>query len=228
MSEYALTGGMSASVTSSKVLAPFLEPKFDPADFLNSALPSWSTSGSSSSLAEINTQTQTIVSQLNAQLTRLMSSLTQLTDDILRSGGRLAYEVEMLRGDTTSLADVLVDGLRDEIEKFLPQGVSLKADAEKHVTNGAPEGENSTASMPDYIVKLNTLAIVRDRYAQNNGRKILNDAFFSTICALTFNIVLIMSLKSLAVLWTGICLLQKLHHQLLACQVQLTTRNLNA
>lgn len=164
ISDYAMTGSMSASVTSSRVLAPFVEPNFDPADFLNSALPSWSTSGSGSSLAEINTQTQTIVSQLNAQLTRLMSSLTQLTDDILRSGGRLAYEVEMLRGDTTSLADVLVDGLRDEIQKFLPQGVSLKPRAEKHVTNGTAEEEHSTTSMPDYIVKLNTLAVVRDRY----------------------------------------------------------------
>jgi len=169
ISDYTLTGGATASVTSSKVLAPFLEPKFDPADFLNSALPSWSPAGSGSSLAEINTQIQTIVSQLNAQLTRLMSSLTQLTDDILRSGGRLAYEVEMLRGDTTSLADVLVDGLRDEIQKFLPQGVSLQAAAEPHITNGATEEEQSTASMPDYIAKLNTLAVVRDRYVHHNA-----------------------------------------------------------
>jgi len=173
ISDYAMTGGISTSATSSKVLAPFLEPRFDPADFLNSALPSWSTSGSTTSLAEISTQTQTLVSQLNAQLTRLMSSLTQLTDDILRSGGRLAYEVEMLRGDTTSLADVLVDGLRDEIEKFLPQGLSLEADTEKHVTNGATEEENSTTSMPDYIVKLNTLAIVRDRYVPSIAQRSL-------------------------------------------------------
>ena len=73
----------------------------------------------------------------------------------------------MLRGDTTSLADVLVEGLRDEIQKFLPQGVSLKSDAEKHVTNGTTDGDTSTTSMPDYIVKLNTLAVVRDRYVWN-------------------------------------------------------------
>jgi hypothetical protein len=174
ISDYTMTRGENGSVTSTKVLAPFLEPKFDPADFLNAALPSWSPAGSGTSLTEINTQTQTIVSQLNAQLTRLMSSLTQLTDDILRSGGRLAYEVEMLRGDTTSLADVLVDDLRDEIQKFLPQGVKLHAEAEAQVTNGAAEEENATTSMPDYIVKLNTLAVVRDRYVGSNAQRSLD------------------------------------------------------
>ena len=75
----------------------------------------------------------------------------------------------MLRGDTTSLADVLVDGLRDEIQRFLPQGVNLEAAADSHVTNGVTEEEQSTASMPDYIVKLNTLAVVRDRYVHHNA-----------------------------------------------------------
>lgn len=152
----------SARVQSSDdVLKPFLAANFDPADFLNTSLPPWSAS-SSTPLADISTQNQTLVSQLNAQLTRMTNTLTQLTDDILRSGGRLAYEVEMLRGDTTTLADVFADGLRDEIQKFLPQGITLEAENNADGVT-AIESETPTNSAPEYISKLNTLAIVRDR-----------------------------------------------------------------
>jgi hypothetical protein len=148
---------------SDEVLRPFLAARFDPADFLNSTLPSWSSTSQPSSLAELNTQTQTLVSQLNAQLTRLTSNLTQLTDDILRSGGRLSYEVEMLRGDSGGLTDVL-DGLRDEIKLFLPQGI--QPDGAVKEANGTMDDFASaqpSASTPDYVLKLNTLALVKDR-----------------------------------------------------------------
>jgi len=140
---------------------PFLAANFDPADFLNSTLPTWSAS-SSTSLAEISTQTQSLASQLNAQLTRMTNTLTQLTDDILRSGGRLAYEVEMLRGDTTTVADVFTDSLRDEVQMFLPHGIDLESEKVSD-GNNVIETASTPDSTPEYITKLNTLAIVRDR-----------------------------------------------------------------
>src|ERR1044072_5480174 len=88
---------------SDAALAPFLQPDFDPTNYLNDTLPSLSLSsvssrplkqGKSASLADLSSQTQDLLSQLNAHTTRLSTVLTQLTDDILRSGGRLAYEVE--------------------------------------------------------------------------------------------------------------------------------------
>lgn len=143
------------------VLKPFYATRFDPADFLNSSLPSWSAVGSTS-LADISTQNQTLISQLNAQLTRMTNTLTQQTDDILRSGGRLAYEVEVLRGDTMTLADVVEDGLRDEIANFLPAGIALKAETSEESNTTEQVSLQQTAT-PEYISKLNTLAIVRDR-----------------------------------------------------------------
>ncbi|KAL2195811.1 hypothetical protein P885DRAFT_39286 [Corynascus similis CBS 632.67] len=114
-------------------LQDFLSPSFDAASYLNATLPplrtSSRTSGTQGSnqaavpLAELSIQTQTVLSQLNAHTTRLTNTLTELTNDILRSGGRLAYEVELLRGETLGLAETLCEGLEDDIAKFVPGGV---------------------------------------------------------------------------------------------------------
>ncbi|KAI1279726.1 hypothetical protein F5Y07DRAFT_31864 [Xylaria sp. FL0933] len=113
-------------------LQSFLGPTFNPAEYLNSTLPSLQTSSrnndpSSVPLAELSAQTQTQLSQLNAHTTRLTNTLTQLTDDILRSGSRLAYEVELLRGETLSLSEALADTLRDDVVKFVPDGLQEQA-----------------------------------------------------------------------------------------------------
>lgn len=113
-------------------LQDFLSPSFDAASYLNSTLPPLQTSSRASSqgstqgavpLAELSLQAQSVLSQLNAHTTRLTNTLTELTNDILRSGGRLAYEVELLRGETLGLAETLSDGLEDEIAKFVPGGI---------------------------------------------------------------------------------------------------------
>ncbi|KAK0706419.1 hypothetical protein B0T26DRAFT_453476 [Lasiosphaeria miniovina] len=113
-------------------LQDFLSPSFDAAAYLNATLPPLQTPGPSSSsrgpqnavpLAELSTLAQSSLSQLNAHTNRLTNTLTQLTDDILRSGGRLAYEVELLRGKTLGLAEALTEGLHDDIAKFVPGGV---------------------------------------------------------------------------------------------------------
>jgi hypothetical protein len=108
-----------SSHTSDQLVQPFLQPDFDPATYLNTTLPSLSLSNTRSTnnssavtLPELSIQTQALLSQLNAQTNRLSNSLTQLTDEIIRSGARLAYEVEVLRGETTGLTDTLENGLQ--------------------------------------------------------------------------------------------------------------------
>ncbi|CAO2655895.1 Nn.00g046980.m01.CDS01 [Neocucurbitaria sp. VM-36] len=172
---------------SDPALAPFLQTRFDPADYLNAALPSLSLSsvssrplksGNAASLADLSSQTQGLLSQLNAHTTRLSAILTQLTDDILRSGGRLAYEVEVLRGETIGLTETLTDGLNTDIKKFLPSGIALTAklaDEETQSPTAAPQvaqDEHAQAegvsqeideTTPEYISDLRTLTTVRSR-----------------------------------------------------------------
>ncbi|KAF1363067.1 hypothetical protein EJ07DRAFT_173775 [Lizonia empirigonia] len=177
-----------SSHVSDPALAPFLQPHFDAADYLNATLPALSLSsrpakGSSASLADLSSQTQDLLSQLNAHTTRLSAILTQLTDDILRSGGRLAYEVEVLRGETTGLTDVLKHGLKEDVAKFLPGGLSTEADGQGTASSRRPSEARSTDTTlsahppqdasepttapadatPDYIASLRTLTTVRAR-----------------------------------------------------------------
>jgi len=172
---------------SEPALRPFLQPTFDPVDYLNATLPSLALHSASSrtskqatavSLAELSSQTQTLLSQLNAHTARLSATLTQLTDDILRSGGRLAYEVEVLRGETIGLSEALTDGLRQDIVKFLPRGVNLESKESsdttasfvdetttKDITNepSMPSATVPVADSPLCISHLRTLALVRSR-----------------------------------------------------------------
>ena len=166
---------------SDPALQPFLQPEFDPADYLNATLPSLSLSstsrplqkGHSLSLADLSSQTQSLLSQLNAQTTRLSTILTQLTDDILRSGGRLAYEVEVLRGETIGLTESLTEGLKGDVEKFLPGGIKFvdpDDEATKSTIEGESEGEEQPikapeedSTTPEYLSQLRILTLVRTR-----------------------------------------------------------------
>lgn len=163
-----------SSHTSDDFLKPFLSPSFDPAAFLNCNLPplqrgATGQDGSSSGTAELSAQAQTLISQLNAHTTRLSNTLTQLTDDILRSGSRLAYEVELLRGETLSLAETINETLQDDIKMFVPEGV--RADpgvVRKEVAASGGEGLEPASSSaeglePGYVKQLQTLTLVRAR-----------------------------------------------------------------
>jgi hypothetical protein len=176
-----------SSHVSDPALAPFLETHFDPATYLNATLPSLSLStgsarplksGNAVPLADLSSQTQDLLSQLNAHTTRLSAILTQLTDDILRSGARLAYEVEVLRGETIGLTETLTDGLKSDVEKLLPGGLKIKKeDHNGEVTSPAlvartaeDAGEQSLQTQdatedttPEYISDLRTLTTVRTR-----------------------------------------------------------------
>ena len=176
-----------SSHVSDPALAPFLGSHFDPAEYLNATLPSLSLSsvssrplksGNAASLADLSSQTQDLLSQLNAHTTRLSAILTQLTDDILRSGARLAYEVEVLRGETIGLTDTLTDGLKDDVAKFVPGGIKIDTDQSHQniksptlVADTIEHGEQPPNTVqeepedttPEYISDLRTLTTVRTR-----------------------------------------------------------------
>jgi hypothetical protein len=179
------TGTVSSHVAD-PALAPFLQARFDPAEYLNATLPALShssassrplKSGNAASLADLSSQTQDLLSQLNAHTTRLSAILTQLTDDILRSGARLAYEVEVLRGETIGLTETLTDGLKDDVEKFLPGGIVLKAeeaddelkspvlalDADTDTEQTLKDLQEPEDTSPEYVSDLRTLTTVRTR-----------------------------------------------------------------
>jgi hypothetical protein len=146
---------------SDQLVQPFLRPDFDPATYLNSTLPSLSlsnartTNGNAVPLPELSVQTQALLSQLNAQTTRLSNSLTQLTDEIIRSGGRLAYEVEVLRSETPGLTDSLDNGLKKDIELLAP--------AKQASEEAAPTDTATTTPEPEYLQNLRTLSTLRAR-----------------------------------------------------------------
>jgi hypothetical protein len=150
-----------SSHVSDQLVQPFLRPDFDPATYLNSTLPSLSlsnartTNGNAVPLPELSVQTQALLSQLNAQTTRLSNSLTQLTDEIIRSGGRLAYEVEVLRSETTGLTDSLDNGLKKDIELLAP--------AKQASEEAAPTDTATTTPEPEYLQNLRTLSTLRAR-----------------------------------------------------------------
>jgi hypothetical protein len=151
-----------SSHTSDQLVQPFLQPDFDPATYLNTTLPSLSLSNTRSTntnsavaLPELSIQTQSLLSQLNAQTNRLSNSLTQLTDEIIRSGARLAYEVEVLRGETTGLTDSLDNGLKKDVELLAPPPAKQASDATASDTTSQPE--------PEYLSSLRTLSTLRAR-----------------------------------------------------------------
>lgn len=161
----------------------FADPNFDPADFLNDSLPPLTVASSqpnasrspgSVPLTELSAQVQSLLSQISAQNIRLSSTLSQLTDEILRSGGRLAYEVEVLRGETIGLSETLTEVLRDDITKFVPEP-SPEHDRKTEQAEDAPANEDGETSAmdekmmsgastdPEYITNLRTLNQVRSR-----------------------------------------------------------------
>lgn len=163
-------------------LRHFADPSFDPADYLNDILPPLTLASSqphaskapnSVPLSELSSRTQSLLSQLSAQNARLSNSLTQLTDEILRSSGRLAYEVEVLRGETVGLSDALTDGLQDDISRFVPENSIEPAkqpeEPQNTIENTREQGEEDSQqpktenSDPRYITQLRTLSQVRSR-----------------------------------------------------------------
>ncbi|KAI9673811.1 MAG: hypothetical protein M1829_003929 [Trizodia sp. TS-e1964] len=175
-------------------IRPFLASTFDPADYLNKNLPSLSIARDqrpksqadpSASLPELLAHTQATVSQLSAHTSLLSTALTQLADDILRTGGRLSYEVEVLVGESQGLHEVLTDSLKEEIANFVPSELVVSAEESKVAVDnrdtrdaqntsdvfGGPTSEkvlldSSTQTIPElppFMSQLQTLTLVRNR-----------------------------------------------------------------
>jgi len=131
-----------------KTLQPFIQPTFDPAEYFNSVLPN-----DRVPLSELSTKTQTLLSQLNGQTAQLSNTLTQLTDEIIRGGSRLAYEVEILRGETLGFSETLTDTLKDDIALFRLHEPSSTSTVE----------DGPVATEPTSIKELRMLTLVRSR-----------------------------------------------------------------
>lgn len=166
----------SSHVTDSNI-QPFLQPDFDPVEYLNSTLPTLSLSSALQSrgravpLPELSAQLQTLLTQLNAQTTRLSNTLTQLTDDIIRSGSRLAYEVEVLRGETIGLTDTFENDLERDVKLFVPKQQTGPTTDTEEKGNGPVLAEaetqvqpaDSPSTEPEFLERLRTLTTVRER-----------------------------------------------------------------
>lgn len=166
----------SPNPQTSETCPNFADPNFDPADFLNDSLspltvsstqPNASRAPGAVPLTELSGQVQSLLSQISAQNVRLSSTLSQLADEILRSGGRLAYEVEVLRGETIGLSETLTEVLRDDITKFVPdvpanEAAGRTAETEKETAEDTAPLDKVTTD-PEYIANLRTLNKVRSR-----------------------------------------------------------------
>ncbi len=155
---------------SDDVLAPLSHAQFDPVDYLNSVLPNLvlstqSQSSKASRTAQMQTASsgvQTLLSRLHTHNTRSSSELSSLTDEVLRSGNRLAYEVEILRGDINGFYDLLTDTLKDDIRKFVRDEAALnmpEADSE----DVARDQNTAKNSDPVFITQLRMLGHVKSR-----------------------------------------------------------------
>lgn len=183
----------AGSKTATQTTPSFEDPNFDPAEFLNESLSPLTLSSLQGSavriqgsvpLSELSVQVQNLLSQISAQNVRLSSTLSQLSDEILRGGGRLAYEVELLRGETIGLSETLTEALHEDITKFVPESTAhAKAhvvdtarqestnDPTEEAASGPTEEEDDVEKKPDlptindpeYIINLRTLNQVRAR-----------------------------------------------------------------
>ncbi|KAL4862540.1 hypothetical protein BDV12DRAFT_178662 [Aspergillus spectabilis] len=164
----------SAATSTTNTSNPdYTNPFFDPVGFLNDALPPLSLQSAQSqspravNLADLSARVQSILSQTNAQNIRHSTTLTTLTDDILRSGNRLAYEVEVLRGETITLSDLLAEGLAGDISQFTVMKPTSTADYTPNQDgvedDGQETGKGSKVEEPEYIANLRTLNQVRAR-----------------------------------------------------------------
>lgn len=175
----------------SRAYADYADPSFDAVKYLNDTLPPLTLASSqphasrapgSVSLTELSSLLQSALSQINTQNVQFVNTLTQVTDEILRCGGRLAYEVEVLRGEAIGLSDALTDTLAQEIKQFVPGGISVDEakpgddeDETAAVTPGRDDAGSGTEEKdektndehrpqdPSYMAQLRMLSHVRSR-----------------------------------------------------------------
>ncbi|KIW23863.1 uncharacterized protein PV07_12031 [Cladophialophora immunda] len=158
---------------SGSLFAKLHQPRFDPVDFLNDSLPGLNLSSQtqiakptrSTQIQSASTESLALLTSLNTISIRASSELTSLTDEIIRSGNRLAYEVEVLRGDVNGLHELLTDPLRDDIAHFVKNEI---ASNEPPILNPEADGDDAlqnagSESEPDFMTRLRLLGKVKAR-----------------------------------------------------------------
>jgi len=157
---------MTAIGVRDEVSEHLLEEDFDAIQYLNDTLPSLALTSQgtkqnrTSQLQSTATEITSRVSKLNAYNARVSTELTTLTDEILRSGNKLAYEVEVLRSDANSLFDLLSETLQEDIQQFVRQDAASKGSGSvKDVAAMSFEAKND----PDFMQQLRLLGHVKAR-----------------------------------------------------------------
>ncbi|KIW66072.1 hypothetical protein PV04_08277 [Phialophora macrospora] len=155
------------------MLTKLSRPEFNPVDFLNDALPylslSTQTQGSkvsrSTQVQGAATEALALFSSLNAINIRSSAELTTLADEIIRSGNRLAYEVEVLRGDVNGFHELLTESLRKEINEFVEDEVMGQAARpfEPEADGGEMVHIRAPTDEPDFMARLRLLSKVKAR-----------------------------------------------------------------
>ncbi|KIW80570.1 hypothetical protein Z517_07186 [Fonsecaea pedrosoi CBS 271.37] len=158
---------------SGPMLAKLHQSQFDPVEFLNDSLPNLglssqtqlSKSSRSTQIQSASTESLALLTSLNTISIRASSELTSLTDEIIRSGNRLAYEVEVLRGDVNGFHELLSDSLRDDIRQFVIDEVTS---IEPPISGSEIDGDDSlqkaqSESEPDFMTRLRLLGKVKAR-----------------------------------------------------------------
>ncbi|KAL8759977.1 MAG: hypothetical protein Q9184_003460 [Pyrenodesmia sp. 2 TL-2023] len=188
-------------------LQPFLSPSFSASTYLNTHLPSppsstttlsKPTSNPQQSLTSITAQTQSHISTLSAQTTRLSATLTALTDDILRCSTRLAYEIEVLRGDADSLVSALTSPgseLSAAIKTFIPNGLERPSS-----NTNLPSSPSSSEHHPPVAVSSTQAQPTQDSNASSTTTE-ASLTHLRTLLSVRHSLQRITQLFSLALSW---------------------------
>ncbi|EXJ57445.1 hypothetical protein A1O7_07793 [Cladophialophora yegresii CBS 114405] len=158
---------------SKSTLTKLGQPHFDPVDFLNDALPHLTLSTQTlASKASRSTQVQgaatealALFSSLNTINIRSSSELSSLTDEIIRSGNRLAYEVEVLRGDVNGFHELLTESSREDIDEFVKDEAMGHAapSLDPEVDGGEMVHIQAPTDEPEFMARLRLLSKVKTR-----------------------------------------------------------------
>lgn len=160
-----------ADANTTDYMTDLLDEKFDAVEFLNDSLPSLNLSSQTTvkqsrplQLQSASTELQSELTKLNTLNARTSTELTTLTDEILRSGNRLAYEVEVLRSDANSLYDLLSETLREDIQLFVKNEQITEADSA--LSSHDQTNVRSSSGDPEFMQQLRLLGHVKVRLEQ--------------------------------------------------------------
>lgn len=148
-----------------------LSDQFDPVQYLDDALPSLALTSKGTSARQarsaqvqsVYSETQDFLSKLNTYNVRTSTELTTLTDEILRSGNRLAYEVEVLRSDAGNLFDLLSVTLQDDIKHFVRDEAGQDGNPASTVDLKDAQKISSSNRDPEFMHQLRLLGHVKSR-----------------------------------------------------------------